>query len=170
MGGLLLPWSNTTLTLFFPLWSFLFPSLAPLNSELASDLSFLNTYLLFLCLFSLMASSINLYVDLTLISYFQSQFLSHTPKGHHLKPMFKFKLIFYFRLCRCFLLIAKLNGLPGFRRIFDPQIPSPFTHPIRKPVQSFHLLCQRFVSSLSQSLLPPSIGSAFLAWISASVS
>lgn len=74
-----------------------------------------------------MASSINLCVDLTYISYFQSQFLSHTPKGHHLQPMFKIKLIFYFGFSRRFLLIAKLSGLLGFGRIFDPQIPSLFT-------------------------------------------
>lgn len=74
-----------------------------------------------------MASSINLYVDLTQISYFQSQFLNHTPKGQHLKPVFKIKLIFYVGFSRRFLLIAKRTGHLGFRRIFDPQIPSPFT-------------------------------------------
>lgn len=150
------------MTLSSPLGFFLFPSLAPLNSELTPDLSFLNTYLLFLCLFSLMASSINLYVDLTQISYFQSQFLSHTPKGHHLKPMFKFKPIYYFGLSRCFLLIAKLTDLLGFRIIFDPQIPPPFT-PYQKTSPVISLACQRFISSLSQSLPPPPLSSVFLA-------
>lgn len=74
-----------------------------------------------------MASSINFYVGWTQISYFQSQFLNCTPKRHYLKCMFKIKLIFYLSFSRRFLLITKLTGLLGFRRIFDPQIPSPFT-------------------------------------------
>lgn len=87
-----------------------------------------------------MASSINLYVDLTQISYFQSQFLNHTPKGHHLKPMFKIKLIFYFGFSRRFLLIAKQTGHLGFRKIFGPQIPSPFTpYQASSPVHSLPL-------------------------------
>ena len=88
-----------------------------------------------------MASSINLYVDLTQISYFQSQFLNHTPKGHHPKPVFKIKLIFYFSFSRHFLLIAKLTSLLGFRRIYDPQIPSPFTpYQATGPVNSLPLI------------------------------
>lgn len=88
-----------------------------------------------------MASSINLYVDLTQISYFQSQFLNHTPKGHHLKPVFKIKLIFYFSSSRHFLLIAKLTSLLSFRRICDPQIPSPFTpYQATSPVNSLPLI------------------------------
>lgn len=88
-----------------------------------------------------MASSINFYVDWTQISYFQSQFLNCTPKRHYLKCMFKIKLIFYLSFSRRFLLITKLTGLLGFRRIFDPQIPSPFTpYQATSPVIFFFFL------------------------------